>query len=62
MGDVIYLKIKKQIEDFSNAQMIGVTGMGNSFNKSVDLLDTLSYCPEDDCEGLTYGLKEIMSI
>ena len=59
MGDVIYLKIKKQIEDFSNAQMIGVTGMGNSFNK---LLDTLSYCPEDDCEGLTYGLKEIMSI
>ena len=30
---------------------------GGSFNKSVELLDTLSYCPEEDCEGLTYEIE-----
>ena len=56
-GDVILLRNKETERGFFKCTNDNCDWNGGSFNKSVDLLDTLSYCPEDDCEGLTYEIE-----
>lgn len=56
-GDVILLKNKETGKGFFKCTNDYCNWNGGSFNKPVNLLDTLSYCPEEDCEGLTYEIE-----
>lgn len=53
-GDVILLRNKETKKGFFKCTNNHCMWYGGSFNKSLNFLDTLDYCPEDDCKGLTY--------
>ena len=56
-GDVILLKNRETGRGFFKCTNDTCGWDGGSFNKSVDLLDSLSYCPEEYCDGLTYEIE-----
>ena len=56
-GDVILLRNKETEKGFFKCTNNDCDWNGGSFNKPVDLLDTLGYCPEEGCEGLTYEIE-----
>lgn len=55
-ANVILLKNKENGRGFFKCDNDSCDWNGGSFNKSEDLLSTLSYCPEPNCNGLTYEI------
>lgn len=56
-GNVILLKNKEDGHGFFRCDNDSCDWKGGSFNKSEDVLNTLSYCPEPNCDGLTYEIE-----
>lgn len=56
-GDIILLKNKETGKGFFKCTNNDCDWTGGSFNKSENLLNTLSYCPEVNCDGLTYEIE-----
>ena len=53
-GDVILMKNTETEKGFFTCSNRDCDWRGGPFNQDEELLDTLDYCPEPDCDGLTY--------
>lgn len=53
-GDVVLIKNTQTGKGYFECSNVDCDWMGGPFNQNEELLDTLDYCPEPDCDGLTY--------
>ena len=53
-GNVVLIKNTQTGKGYFECSNVDCDWMGGPFNQNEELLDTLDYCPEPDCDGLTY--------